>query len=974
VPARRSVLVLLAAGSLVAGLVTSSPSYATGPATGPAAGPAGIRPSSAGTALKPSRDSTPPEPVTELRMTGNDAHSISLGWTNPTDADFAGVLIRRAAGDTPPVTASDGTLVAALGSHQTAFTNKHLGAASTYSYAVFPRDKSRNVGIAATLTTATRSTNTATGLRGKLTDQQGHPISAAQVEVRAAGSGDYVAGSATSANGQFSVIGLAPGSYLLCFSPYGDTVGHSATGYLPGCYRQQPYSYGSSGTPVTVLAGKMTSGLVDYLRVAGALSGRVTDSAGQPLANVTVSVFDPDDVNQTGHNTVTRADGSYTATGLDAGSYQVCFYSPGVLGASSTGYLDECYDNRPPYYSGTPVPVTLGHLSTGINAQLATAGAITGRVTDPSGSPVQGISASVFGAGYGNSTSDSSGAYTITGLPTGAHTLCFDGSYLSSDVAPYGYTNSCAGDHWLTVDVVAGQVTTVNGSVEKAGAVGGMVTGDNSPIAGVWVTVFDSSGSQLNSISTGDDGRYQLTGLAPDQVTVCFDPTYTAGGYQRACYDAEPDGGTSSPITVNAGQLSTADIELTHGASITGTITDASGAPISGVLVSAYSWSTYDGYFAQTDESGSYTLSGLAADDYRVCFDPSYAQGPAAGGYAAQCYDNQPSMETADPVRVGSAGSVTVDAVLRPGAAITGRLTGSDGAPLGGAYIYAYDPQSGQFATASSDYSDGSYRLPGLAAGDYSVCFDAANVRQPAPTGYLNECYDNDNGALVHVAASTVTDGIDAVLPVAAGITGRVTDSAGSALAFVAVETYRADGSYLGPYGSTDDTGRYQVTGLPATAVTVCFRSAEPGPNGAGYLFECYDNQPDISTANPVTTTAGQLRTGINAALADGAGISGQVNDSAGNGIPYASVQANGTDGSFLGNINADDTGHYQLSGLPSTAVVLCFQADQGGENGTGYLPECYDNQPDASTANPVTTTTGQVRAGIDAELADAPA
>ncbi|MDQ1740925.1 MAG: hypothetical protein QOE53_2577, partial [Pseudonocardiales bacterium] len=32
------------------------------------------------------------------------------------------------------------------------------------------------------------------------------------------------------------------------------------------------------------------------------------------------------------------------------------------------------------------------------------------------------------------------------------------------------------------------------------------------------------------------------------------------------------------------------------------------------------------------------------------------------------------------------------------------------------------------------------------------------------------------------------------------------------------------------------------------------------------------------------------------------------------------------------------------------------------------------DDQPDASTANPVTTTAGEVRAGIDAELADAPA
>jgi hypothetical protein len=117
------------------------------------------------------------------------------------------------------------------------------------------------------------------------------------------------------------------------------------------------------------------------------------------------------------------------------------------------------------------------------------------------------------------------------------------------------------------------------------------------------------------------------------------------------------------------------------------------------------------------------------------------------------------------------------------------------------------------------------------------------------------------------------------------------------------------------------------------------------------------------------------MRIGINAALADGAGISGQVSDSAGVGLPYASVQVTGVDGSYLGNINADDTGHYQPSGLPATAVVVCFQTySEGGANGTGYLPECYDNQPDASTANPVDITAGEVRAGIDAQLADAPA
>lgn len=857
---KRLLLPALAIGALISTVWTGT-GYATpGPAT-----PGSTHQASA---HRPARDTTPPQPVTELRVTGNDARSISLAWVNPTDRDFAGVLIRRAAGDTPPVSASDGTLVAALGSRRTAFTDKHLTAATTYSYAVFSRDKKHNVSIAATLAAATRSTSTATGLRGKLTDRQGHPIAGAAVEVRFAGSGDGAGGASTSANGQFTVTGLTPGSYRVCFFPTTETTGQSPTGYLPGCYRQQPYGYGDTGTPVTVSAGKLTSGLVDYLPVAGAIAGRVTDSAGHGIAGVSVSSYDPADPGAISHGAITGADGRYTVTGLSAGSYQVCFYSQAATGPSTTGYLDECYDNQPPYSdSATPVPVRLGHTSTGIDASLATGGAITGHVTDTSGTGVADISVSVFGAGFGYDSSDSSGGYSLTGLPTGSYTLCFDGTYTVSATAPYGYTNSCAGDHWLTVDVRAGQTTTADGTVQKAGAVGGTVTGDSGPVPGVLVSVFDSSGSQLNSVNTDENGSYLITGVPPGDVTVCFDPTYTAGGYRRTCYGAV-DGGTPTPVTVTAGQLSTADVRLVKGASITGTITDASGAPISNVLVSAYSPTNYESYYAQTDESGSYTLGGVSAGDYQICFDPSQAQGPAAGGYAAQCYDNKPSVDTADPVPVGSTGSVTVNAVLQAGAAITGRVTGSDGAALGGVYIYAYDPQSGQYLTASSDYSDGSYRLPGLAAGDFSVCFDAVNVHQPAATGYVNECYDDNDGTMVHVGAGTVTTGIDAVLAVAAGVSGRITDTAGNGIPYASVQATGTDGAFLG-YGSTDDTGRYQLDGLPATTVVLCFTGPYDDSGNPRYQAQCYRDAPDSDSATPIALTSGQVTGGIDAVLRD---------------------------------------------------------------------------------------------------------
>ena len=851
--ARRSHFAIAASVAMLAAILTS-PSYAAGP--GPAAQPA----SPAHQPMKPAKDRTPPAPVTGLTMTGNDAQSISLTWTNPREADFAGVLIRRSNTSSPPISAKDGVLVAALNARQATFTDSSLTAGHRYSYAVFTRDKTRNVGVPATLSAATRTRNTATGVRGKVTDQEGRPIKNVFVEIREVETDDFMAWTRTSSNGQFLATGLTAGTYRICYLLPPDASGHSNLGYRPACYRQQ---LDGPGTPVVVQAGKITSGLVDYLHVAGAISGRVTDSAGQGLANVSVTAYGTEWWH--GRAAVTGPDGTYTVTGLVEDTYGVCFTRS--AGTSPTGYLDECYDNQPTYYpdgTSTPVLVTLGQISSGIDAALEAAGAITGRVTDGNGVPLVGVAFSYSRDALVDYT-DSNGSYTIKGLATGSYFLCFDGSQVTSTTAPYGYTNSCdAGGAYA--DITAGQVTTLNERLEAAGAIGGTARGDDGPLAGVWVQVTNSSYTVARYATTDWNGSYRLTGLPPGEVvTVCFDPTYSTGGYLRACYGDET--GSATPVTIGSGQLSTADIQLQRGALITGTVTDSSGAPIADVILTVTDTGN-EYYSAVTDESGNYTLGGLVAGSYRICFDPSYARGPAAGGYVSECYDNQPSGETADPVAVGGPSSVTVvNAVLSPGAAITGRVTGSDGAALEGVYVTATAVDGDLFQVAITRY-DGSYTVRNVSEGDYSLCFDAPDTRQPSATGYVNECFDDTapstSYTVVHVAASSTTTGIDAVLAVGAKVTGHVTDAAGIGIPSVPVQVARADGSYLVNYGYTDGNGRYEITGLPAIAVKLCFMSTY-----GAHLSECYDNQPDVSTATLITLSSGLVRAGVDAVLAD---------------------------------------------------------------------------------------------------------
>ncbi|HEX8344822.1 MAG TPA: carboxypeptidase regulatory-like domain-containing protein [Actinoplanes sp.] len=813
----------------------------------------------------PPKDTMAPGPVTGLTVSGNALHSISLEWSNPETTDLAHILIRRAIGNEPPLSASDGTLAAVLGSHATEFTDRNLDSRTTYSYAVYASDRQQNLSTASTVTASTLTTNDRTGIRGVLTDKPGHPIAGASVEFRVVGSGDYVGQATTGADGSYRITNILPGRYVVCFVTTSQTKGPSPTGYLSGCYRQQPYGYGDTGTPVAVTAGKMANDINDYLAVAGAISGRITDPSGGGIGNVKVVAG----TSRYGSSTATSsADGSYTLTGLQAASYQICFDANHATGAASTGYFSECYDNQPPWSGGTDIPVRLGQTTPGINATLAVAGAVTGTVTDPAGNPVAGVFAYLTPyAGRPLDYTDAQGVYRIIGITPGAYAVCVEGFGATSTTAPYGYTSDCG----PSFDVVAGQTGTQNLTLQLAGAIGGSVSGpDGSPVAGVWTSVYTADGREIVSTSTDESGSWQATGIGAGQYTVCYDPTFSSGGFRRGCYDHQPyDPTTGTPVTVTGGQLATVTAVLVPGAVIRGTVTDSGGRPIASVMVSAVSLAGGMGsYHAGTDEDGNYTLGGLDAGSYAVCFNPEFASGPSGLGYHSECYDNQPSADTADPVVVGDAGAVRADVVLAGGTAITGQVTDPNGAGVSSIRVVATSKTSGQSTYAWTDW-DGSYEVRGLLAGDYTVCFRPQPSWDGPPTGYAQQCWQNQQspvgGTPVHAEASTIVTGIDAQLKLGGAVTGTVTDVNGMPMNEAYVDVRGTDGVYYDASYLTDYSGQYTLVGLPAIPLVICFIGEYWDP---GYwLPQCYRNAPDESSATPVTPTPGEFTSGIDAVL-----------------------------------------------------------------------------------------------------------
>ena len=105
--------------------------------------------------------------LTGLVATSVTRTSVALAWTNPDDADFTGVTIRRADGPTPPVSATDGTLVADVRLARE-HLHRHRPARRTRSTPTRSSPTTlRHVAAAATLTVTTRSPGTDRGAQGE---------------------------------------------------------------------------------------------------------------------------------------------------------------------------------------------------------------------------------------------------------------------------------------------------------------------------------------------------------------------------------------------------------------------------------------------------------------------------------------------------------------------------------------------------------------------------------------------------------------------------------------------------------------------------------------------------------------------------------------------------------------------------------------------------------------------------------------
>jgi molybdopterin-binding protein len=653
---------------------------------------------------------------------------------------------------------------------------------------------------------------------------------------------------------------------------------------------------------------------------AGALTGRVTNPAGQPLAGICAWVV----ANGSAAGIATAKNGAYKfgAGEFFPGSYLILFTSSCAstsnpfLPVAPGAWAPEWYRGKFSQAKADKVKLRAHTVTAGINAVMQPAAQISGVVTGSDGRRIKDACVLALASPslpQGEATTDSSGAYTITGLDPGSYrVLVMPACNGASDYGQAWYPRA---QSWAAARAVPARLrhltSGINVVVPELGAVSGVIrlggkTG--KPLGGICVAVVSASDISQGGFSTSRaNGTYSVEGLPAGSYQVQANAGCgNNGNYAPASYP--------HPVRVVNGKVAAGiDLDLQPGGTLTGSVTDAATAkPLSGICVS-----DNNGGGGITSAAGTYTIDQLPAGRTTVAFNGGCGN---KGSYAPQYYDDQAPQAAAQPVTV-IAGHVTkgINAAMRPGATIAGRVTNPAGRPVAGVCVGVVPPDlsgvqglnGGILGGNAQTNSSGSYIDANLAPGDYAVAFFSGCLgpsNASAVQWFKGQATERTAG-LVDARAGSQVAGIDAVVSPGGAIAGTVTSTTGQPVEFNCVTAINSRSGQLSGFQSLGGD-RFTISSLAPGTYTVIAADCGGGNLAQGIY------------GHPVTVRAGVTTGKITLGLPPGGVVSGQVT-AAGNRrpVPNACVEATPVSAAAarlgIGGIALTSTaGAYKIVGL----------------------------------------------------------
>jgi uncharacterized surface anchored protein len=566
----------------------------------------------------------------------------------------------------------------------------------------------------------------------------------------------------TAADGSWSVVGLAPGTYTVqeVTQPPGYLDGKTTAGSLGGTAVQSIDEIEN----VSLTGGQ--SGIeYDFGKLLPAsISGSVADClTSQPLAGVVMQLLDANgNVLQT---TTTAADGTYSFTGLSPfGTYGVHQILPaGYINndawAGSAGGTVAADDD-----SITQVSLGDGTQATAYNFCDVRPASLSGAVADClTDQPLAGVTVQLLdtsGNVLQTTTTNSQGDYQFNNLTPGL-------VYGVSQVLPAGYMNNdawagSAGGIVAANDNSIAQVSLGDGvnavsynfcdvkPTSIAGSVADCLT--DTPLAGVTVQLLDANNNILQTTTTNAQGAYQFTNLKPGEVYGVAE--ILPAGYMNNDTEAGSAGGTVAANLLSITQVALGDGVNATGydfcdvrpATISGDVADClANTPLSGVTVQLLDVNGNVLQTTTTNESGDYQFTNLKPGvtyGVRQLLPTGYldhaAEAGSAGGVVAADFNSITGVPLGDNTQ-----AVNYDFCDVLPASISGSVVDCDlGTTLSGVTVKLLDSSGNVLQTTVTD-GNGNYSftnlMPGLTYG----------VSEVLPTGYVN------NDAFVGSAGGT---------------------------------------------------------------------------------------------------------------------------------------------------------------------------------------------------------------------------
>lgn len=654
-----------------------------------------------------------------------------------------------------------------------------------------------------------------------------------------------------------------------------DGIDYELSGVPAGVYRVSLFgsSFGGNGlsefyddaptidlaTDVTVVAGQVTDDISAVLGSGpgGAISGTVTAPDGSPLADIAVQATDREGF--VSREATTAVDGTYTLTNVYNGIYYVEFSDPAAV------YPGEFYNDAPTLTFATPISVQDDPVN-GIDAILdggnggPGGGLITGLVTDDAtGDPLAGVlvhcydeEGFFFGACETVTTAD--GTYQLGGnLPSDAYTVRF--SHPTGSYATEWYDDTFYQDEAAVISVTIGTtVSAIDAALTPAGAISGNVTDtDGQPFPLTTVTAFVQDGAEwrfFKSVSAEyEQSDYMLDGLPAGTYRIKFRGAFLFGNGIEEFYNDQPTLAEADDVVVTVGQTITgidAVLGTVQPGGISGSVTDAGGMPIGGIVVRLFDADGFSEDEIITQADGSYLFEDLYNGTYVVQF------ADLTDTYLTVFYEDAATFDAATPITVSDAVVSGIDATLAQPGHISGTVLDLAGQPLDFVRVTVYRQLDGAWESVGMVFADpaGAYAFDGLLPSVYRVEFTGYRL-VPGQTPQMYVEFWDDAPDLASATDLTLADGgmltaIDAMLGNWSPdglIGGLVRDQYGARAADANVTVYWHNGEEWTLFGrtTTNDNGIYRLRTLADGSYAICFGMGNDG-------FERYCHSDDGSS------------------------------------------------------------------------------------------------------------------------------